>query len=134
MSRRAQNSQKVQCIALGFDQKTSKATPEIFELSLPTFWHMDVAADMTNTTILVLSLLLVAKLSKRTLLFMVFYLFGKPQRCITAPAILGFLSSTSLSPSAHSYAITSDRPLCFLSWYAHVNAYLLKVNIMLKRP
>ena len=72
MSKRAKNSQKVQCIALGFDQKTSKVTTEIFELSLPTFWHMDVAADMMNATILVLSSLLVAKLSKRTLLFMVF--------------------------------------------------------------
>ena len=72
MSKRAKNSQKVQCIALGFDQKTSKATPEIFELSLPTFWHMDVAADMTNATILVLSSLLVVKPSKHTLLFVAF--------------------------------------------------------------
>ena len=72
MSRRAQNSQKVQCIALGFDQKTSKVTLEIFELSLSTFWHMDIAADMTNATIPVLSSLLVVKPSKCTLLFMVF--------------------------------------------------------------
>ena len=61
---------------------------------------MDVAADMTNATLLVLSSLLVVKPSKRTLLFIVF-LFGKPQRCTTAPAILGFLSSTSLS-QAHA--------------------------------